>query len=183
MNKKQIFVLAFLFIFIFTLGVKAATAQPVTIRVGATEIVFFPLVMRSVAAEAPPGVLYVFSSTTTTSGDAGGRDGMGDICPTEDPESHFCSLYEIENAWTTTGVFFHPTFLSSWVDLPLRLGTKQSDVDGYVIDSLWPSMETNCMSWSSDTLGTGTHILGSAAAVSETACSDTLSVACCKQMP
>jgi hypothetical protein len=89
MNKKQIFIFALLAVLIFALGAQLATAQPVEVRIGNTVIHFFPLIFSTKAADAPSGVLYVFSSTVTTDGDAGGRPGMGDICFTEDPNSHF----------------------------------------------------------------------------------------------
>jgi hypothetical protein len=186
MNKKQIFVFAFLAVVIFVLGAQAATAQPVSLRVGNTVIQFFPLILSSRAAEAPPGVLYVFSSTATTDGSAGGRDDIGDICPTEDTGSHFCSLQEIENAWATTGVYFSNPFTKSWVDNPDLLGTLYPDSNGDPRNSDWPSVGEygNCGSWSQDFSGAyGSVIDVSAVNVYYSDCDISLPVACCKQMP
>ena len=61
MNKKHIFFLSILTISIFILGAYAAKAETVSIRIGNMQISYLPLVITSKAAEAPPGVLYVFS--------------------------------------------------------------------------------------------------------------------------
>jgi len=57
-------------------------------------------------------VLYVFSSGPSISGNAGGRSGLNKICSNADFSAHACTLYEIENAMKTTGVYFNG-FLSS----------------------------------------------------------------------
>jgi len=186
MKKKHIVVFAFLGIIIFALGAQLATAQPIKIQVGDTIFQFLPLIMTSKAADAPPGVLYVFSSTATTDGSAGGRDDIGDICPTEDTGSHFCSLQEIENAWATTGVYFSNPFTESWVDNPFLLGTLYPDSSGNPRISSWPSVgeNGNCGSWSQDFPGAyGSVINISAVNAHYSDCNIPLPVACCKQMP
>jgi len=183
MNKKQIFVFALLGILVFALGAQLATAQPVEIRIGNTTIQFLPLIMTTKAADAPPGVLYVFPSTATMDGSAGGRDDMGDICFTQDPESHLCSLQEIENAWVTTGVHFSNSFSKSWVDNPSFLGTIYPDSSGDPRNSSWGSVGEygNCASWSLDIAGPyGTVILASGAEIFYEDCDSELPIACCK---
>ena len=186
MNKKQLLILSVLVIVIFTLGAYAAKAEPVSIRIGSTSISFLPLIIKSMAAEAPPGVLYVFSSTAATDGSAGGRNTIGDICPNENPDAHFCSLQEIENAWATTGVYFSDPFSQSWLDNPPLLGTRYPDSNGDPKTSIWSSTGDygNCGSWSFDIAGMkGTVIMDSALSVFSATCDSTLPVACCKQMP
>ena len=186
MNKKHILTLSMLAIVIFVLGAYAAKAEPVSIRIGSTEISFLPLVITSKAAEAPPGVLYVFSSTATTDGSAGGRNTIGDLCPTEDPGSHFCSLQEIENAWAISGVHFSDPFPQSWVDNPTLLGTFYPDSNGDPRTSMWTSIGEygNCASWTNDIVGAkGIIIMGSAVSVFSVTCDTVLPIACCKQMP
>jgi len=183
-KKKTIFIYAMLAIIIFFLGAQAATAYPVTIRIGDTEIIFLPLILKSKAADAPSGVLYVFSSTTTSDGNAGGRSLMGDICPTEDPDSHFCSLHEIENAWTTTGVYFNSAFQTSWVDVPVKLGSIHVLDSGQYSGSVWHGQDENCGSWnSSDSDYSGRVITDNASVVGGQNCGMPVPVACCKQIP
>lgn len=50
MNKKSVLLLAVLAVFMFLLGAQAATANPVSIILGDTEIVFLPLIIRSKAS-------------------------------------------------------------------------------------------------------------------------------------
>jgi hypothetical protein len=186
MNKKQVVICAILVLMVFTLGARAATMNPVEVRVGNTVIQVFPLVVSSKAAEAPPGVLYIFSSTATTDGSAGGRNTIGDICPTEDTGSHFCSLHEIETAWTSNGLHFSDPFPMSWVDNPNLLGTLYPDSNGDPKDSLWASIGPygNCASWTHNVSGAfGTAVGSSGVNISSMDCVNSLPVACCKQMP
>jgi hypothetical protein len=184
MNKKQVFILAVLAIVIFALGAQLATAQPVEIRVGDTLINLFPLVISSKAAEAPPGVLYVFPSTTKTDGDPGGRDVMGDICFTEDPDSHFCSLHEIEHAWVETGIYFTTPYTETWVDYPKELGTYYPDSStGLINPSAWAHWDENCNGWMDNTeVGMG-MMIDIARTVRKRFCNYSRPIACCKQMP
>jgi len=189
MKRKNIIIFAALAVIIFFLGAQAATANPVSIRIGDTEIIFLPLILRSKAADAPSGVLYVFPSTTTTDGDAGGRSLMGDICPTEDPNAHFCSVHEIENAWSTTGVYFHSSFQQSWVDYPTNLGTKVIKSDYNNADSSWASdspnyKRGNCWGWTNNADDKyGVAIRDYAVTLESLSCDEALPLACCKQVP
>jgi len=170
MNKKQILIFAVLAIVIFALGAQLATAQPVELRIGNTEISFLPLIVTTKAADAPPGVLYVFSLPLSTQGDVGGRPAIMDLCPTEDPESHFCSLEEIENAWAATGVFFSSSLENAWVDT--------------FSATYWVSDTDNCNGWtSSDSAHSGYTISEYFVARATYGCHSSMSVACCKQMP
>jgi hypothetical protein len=167
MNKKYILILSILAIGIFALGVHLATAGPVEVQIGDTTVSFLPLVMTSKAADAPSGVLYVFWSTDTTDGYAGGRSAIGQICPSQDPDSHFCSLQEIENAIGTSGVYFENPFSDAWLDN----------------FSTWQSETENCNGWINNTSFDGQTIIAAARAPSTASCSTDQPVACCKQMP
>ena len=170
MNKKYILILALLAVGIFALGAHLATAGPVEVQIGDNTISFLPLIITSKAADAPPGVLYVFSSIDDTTGDAGGRSLMDQSCFNMDANSHFCNLSEINNAFSTTGVFFSPTFEISWVDNATE-------------ENLW--FTGNCDGWlTSDPAYDGAFIydygysLGTGGG-----CHSTLKIACCKWMP
>jgi hypothetical protein len=124
----------------------------------------------------------VFPSTTTTNGDTDGRDGMGNICFTDDPDAHFCSLYEIENAMITTGVHFQNSFVESWVDIPGILGTR-TGTETYVPSS-WQHTANNCSAWGwPDGAYNGHTLDDDAKNVTNSSCDTVLPVACCKQMP
>jgi hypothetical protein len=172
MNKKYIVILAVLAVAIFAFGAHFATAGPVEIQVGETTISFLPLIIHSKAADAPPGVLYVFNTGAETSGNIGGRSIMGEICTNEDPESHFCSIEEIEHARTTNGVYYLVDFAASWVD---------------VIDAsqgAWSDIGLNCAGWSSENdQHTGFVLSAFAASLDVVACDSSAKVACCKQIP
>lgn len=169
MNKIYIFIFSILAVVIFILGAQAATANPVSVQIGTTTISFLPLVITSQAADAPSGVLYVFSSTATTSGNAGGRGAMNDICPSEDPDSHFCRREEIENAWITKGVYFNPSMTNSWLE--------------YFPGTDW-AMGDNCDAWSSDSeFEYGWIIVEPAHECGTRDCNTVQAVACCKWIP
>ena len=117
--------------------------------------------------DGPSGVLYVFPSTATTNGYPGGRSVIGDICPTEDPDAHFCSQEEIENAWGTTGVYFNNPFPQSWVDYY----------------TTWEAgVASNCGGWNLDST-TGKAIQENVSYAVPVSCVFNQPVACCKQMP
>ena len=171
MNKKYILILSILAIGIFALGAQLATAQPVEITVGNTTISFLPLIISSRAAEAPSGVLYVFSSTTLTDGNPGGRDAMQNICFSEDPDSHFCSVDEISNAWVETGVHFTYPFTDTWVDNPYLEGD-------------WIFEDRSCGSWLENSAAVqGNLIFSTARNIVGRNCSAEHHIACCKRMP
>ena len=173
MNRK-VFTLIMFTVLVFLLGARAATAQWISLP-KASEIVnsvssFLPIIFKSstvVSANPPSGVLYIFPSTATTDGDAGGRSGIMQICPSEDTGAHFCSIHEIESAWATTGIFFSHPFPQSWVDNP---------------DENWNSTNADCDGWGSNSQD-GTRISTSAVYTSGMGCQHTLPVACCKQIP
>ena len=172
MHKKHIFIFAVLAIVIFALGTQLATAKPMKLEIGNTEISLFPLILTTKAADAPSGVLYIFSSSITTDGGIGSRSEMNDICPSEIPDSHFCRLEEIENAWVTTGVYFENYLPESWVE--------------YFSDSVgnWSQANDNCEAWTRDTGDySGMAILAGAQLYARRDCSQSLSIACCKQIP
>lgn len=167
MEKRYILIMAVLAVGIFALGVHLATAGPVEVQIGDTTVSFLPLVMTSKAAEAPTGVLYVFPSTDPTDGYAGGRAAIEQICPDQDPDSHFCSLEEIENAIGTSGIYFENPFYAAWLDN----------------FSTWNSETENCNGWIDNTSFDGLNIVPAARAISDAPCSTSQPVACCKQMP
>jgi len=170
MNKKHIVILAVLAVVIFILGAHAATANPLSVQIGSITISFLPLVITSQAADAPSGVLYVFSSTATTNGNPGGRLAMNDICPSQDPDSHFCRREEIENAWITTGVYFDTSMQDSWVEA--------------FYSSDWSEGANNCDAWTYETSGDNGHaIVNGAHSLTSRTCDTILAVACCKWMP
>ena len=177
MNRK-VFTLIMFAVLVFLLGARAATAQWISLP-KASEIVnsissFLPIIFNtdsdtSVTSGIPPGVLYIFPSTATTDGAAGGRSAIQQICPSEDPDAHFCSVYEIENAWATTGIFFSDPFPQSWVEKP---------------DEDWSSTGLDCSGWwnnSSTSGGAAIHI--NARFMDNMHCNTALPVACCKRIP
>jgi hypothetical protein len=169
MSKKQIFVLALVGILIFALGAQLATAQPIQVRIGDTTIQFLPLVISSKAAEAPTGVLYVFNTTVSVDGAAGGRSEMDNACFSEDPDAHFCHMDEIESAWIT-GVHFQSFFEPSWVDN--FSGTN------------WADGIANCSGWIlSDDFITGTTIYSRGTGFDNKTCDTVQRIACCKRIP
>jgi hypothetical protein len=107
-------------ILIFLLGGGIATAG--LIRYASANLSGFLPIMIKGSSSAPvtsSSALIVFSSTATTDGNAGGRTGMNQICLSQDPASHLCSLEEIETAWVNRGVIFQSPFVRAWVDNPI----------------------------------------------------------------
>ena len=191
MKKKYILILSVMAIGIFALGVHLATVGAVEMQIGDTTFSFLPLIISSKAQGPPAGVLYVFSSTTTTTGDLGGRSGAGSFCQLEDHDAHFCNVYEIEEAMVSTGVHFSDPFQTSWVDFPQLLGTYNPDIDtGRARRSDWYDEDYpsdgygNCGAWSSDnSANNGATIWESGDTPSTALCDQSLKAACCKQMP
>lgn len=158
------------------------------------DTVFLPLIKNGAAqAQTSTHVLLVFSSSATTTGDVGGRTGLGTICANEDPSAHACTLYEIENAMKTTGVFFRDPFTTSWVDTPAKLGTDIINTQSYRITGSSDWRDLSCLGWTtSDSTSYGTLIGAQASRVIwgdsgnllyDNACNASNTVACCKMMP
>jgi hypothetical protein len=174
MNRK-VFTLIMFTVLVFLFGARAATAQwislPKASELGNSVTSFFPVIFKSstvVSASPPSGVLYIFPSTATTDGDAGGRSGIHQICPSEDSDAHFCSVNEIENSWDTTGIFFSDPFPDSWVEKT---------------DENWAG-SVDCSGWKNNTSSVyGASIESNARLLDNTNCNTTLPVACCKQIP
>lgn len=103
---------------IFMLGVEAANAGWLTIPEDWVSS-FLPITMKEASAETTTSrPLSVFSTIATTTGNAGGRTGMNQMCMSQDPDSHFCNLAEIDVAWINRGVRFLPPLNRAWVDNP-----------------------------------------------------------------
>ncbi len=188
MNRK-IFTLIMFAVLVFLLGARAATAQWISLP-KASDLVnsvssFLPVILKNYSATSaiPSGVLYIFPSTATTDGDAGGRSAIQQICPSEDTGAHFCSIYEIENAWTTSGVFFKHPFTKSWIDFPNRFGTLAYTSAGYPYVSEWSGAGT-CDTWTSSlNIKNGRTIYESAFEIAGETCDASLPIACCKRIP
>jgi len=185
MNRK-VFTIISLAVMMFLLGTWAATAQVFSVSADFLDGIgfssFLPIIFSIEGGGPPSGVLYVFNSTATTDGNAGGRSSIMHVCSSADPGAHFCSLHEIESAWVTTGIYFSDPFNKSWVDFPTSLGTlRQSDV--FPVASVWSMGSENCLAWTEGTIGEGKTIAESARYVGNTACNVPLPVACCKYIP
>ena len=173
---RKIFTIILFAVMMFLVGVTAASAELVTLP--SAEYIsnalssFLPIVMSGGSAEAasPAGVLYVFSTTTKTSGDAGGRVGMGQKCAAEDAEAHFCEIGEVHNALTTSGVVFNTSLSQeSWVDAV-----------GYAANPDWSGL--SCGGFNSEG-GEGYTIEPMATEIGSQFCSSKLPIACCKWIP
>jgi len=141
---------------------------------------FFPLISNAQTSN-PRGTLFVFSSVGTTTGSGHGRTGMNDICQASDPESHFCNLREIENAFVTTGVSFPFAFSQSWVD-NVRLDPANSN--GIYVWSSGDVYTRNCEGWLDDSPGSsGYTITKFASDYQSDTCNNLNSIACCKWIP
>ena len=154
--------------------------------------VYAPVVFKQpyqTQTNSPSGALYVFFSAGTTNGNAGGRVGMNTICASSDPSSHFCSIYEIENAWTTTGVYFNtPYEQEGWLDTPANLGTRVINASGSIVVSDWTSGSGNCcLGWTYDNSGfpisEGRRIINGASEIHYRPCDEFAYVTCCKWIP
>ena len=188
MNRK-VFTLIMFAVLVFLLGARAATAQWISLtkasELGNSITSFFPVIFKNYPTTSviPSGVLYIFSSTATTTGNAGGRSAIQQICPSEDTSAHFCSIYEIESAWTTSGVLFNHPFPKAWIDFPNRLGTLAYTTAGYPFNSEWSGAGT-CDTWTSSlNIKNGRTIYESAFDIAGETCDASLPIACCKRIP
>jgi hypothetical protein len=202
-NPNKIKVIAAIFIaaiaFIVLLGAGFATAGVVK-YVSANLSGFLPLIMnRSAVETTTSNALIIFSSVATTDGNAGGRTGMDEICMSEDPASHLCSLAEIENAWVNRGVSFQSPFYRAWIDYP-TLGSIETNPLGpsssysYIIHGNWEYNNRTCMGWASNDIGDyGVWIDNNATGINieyeregnyiPALCNEVHPVTCCKSAP
>jgi len=174
--SRKIFTLIMFAVLVFLLGARAATAQWIS-PTKASEIVnsvssFFPVIFKNYSATSanPHGSLYVFSSNSSTDGDAGGRPGMNTFCSNEDSLAHFCTVSEVENAFKSHGVYFATPIHKSWVDTPLAM-------------SSWNDPYENCNAWTSNSDPFGKAINHMASHVIDEPCNQNIHVACCKWIP
>jgi hypothetical protein len=152
------------------------------------------------------GTLTVYQSTDHVSGRVHirNREGQGlshraamhAICQQEDPESHFCSIQEIEHAWRTSGVYFHiPSDRYdnltnySWVDdakLGSILDSYHEDPNQKAKSDWWggngeDDYPLNCYAWSEDDPGLkGLALSIDVATVEPQDCEFEIAVTCCK---
>jgi hypothetical protein len=173
---RKIFTIVVFAVMMFVVGVTAASADLVSLP--SAEYItnafsgFLPIVMSSGSAEtaSPVGVLHVFSTKAKTTGDAGGRVGMGEKCAAEDPNAHFCEIGAIYNALTTTGVVFNISLeQETWVDAV-----------GFETDVDWEGL--SCGGFNSED-GEGYVLEPKATNVASQFCSSNLPIACCKWVP
>ena len=73
-----------------------------------------PLIITSRAADVPPGLLYVFSSTDVTLGNAMGRSNLMTFCFADDPESHPCTYNELSESAKTMGIYYQYPIETTW---------------------------------------------------------------------
>ena len=179
--KRKFFALALVLVVIFI----SAASDNYSPNLNNATPLDLPMVLNGIADPtqeySPTGVLIVFSSTATTKGGAGGRAGMNALCSAENPNSHFCSLFEVENAFISTGVYFVHPFSESWIDLPNKLGSRYPNPDTGTVpinNSRWGTY--SCEGWTlvSD-LNKGHSIGETASSTSTSACDETLQVSCC----
>jgi len=154
-NPDRLKPLAFILVavLIFMLGVTSATAG--WIKVPVLDFSgFLPSVMKNAdttsTAAGSTGALVVFSSAAVTDGNAGGRAPMNNICFVQDPDSHFCSLVEIETAWMYRGVRFQNPFTRAWVDDPVLGTVIRHQATGAGADSNWEYYTNVCQAWTSN---------------------------------
>jgi hypothetical protein len=121
--------------------------------------------------ELPSNVLYVFSSNLTTDGNGDGRPGMNAICIASDPASHFCNQAEIENAYSSTGVYIASPFTEAWMD----------NVFYYTAYAEMRWDTDTCSNWTNDIDGNG--ITMRSTKPSGKSCVNILPVTCCKWTP
>jgi len=167
--NHKIFILvtvAFISMFLVTMTV-TAHSETVTSLMN----LFLPVILKNyqlAPPTSPAGVLYIFSTTATTSGAGGGRSGMNAKCRNADNSAHFCTIHEIENAMKTTGAFFNDPFQKAWVDN---------------ISNSWTYLG-NCGGWQSPgNDATGFSIELNAVGTSFESCNITISISCCKWIP
>lgn len=147
-------------------------------------------VPRQVTQSPARGTLQVFGTSTSYNGNPAtgyGRRGMHEACRLEDPESHFCSIQEVENAFRTTGVTFL-THGAMWVDNVI-LGSLSDTYDGdWFAASDWygggsssSDYPLNCGGWTQSTSAAyGFAINTGAISPSIAVCDSTHPIACCK---
>lgn len=109
--------------------------------------------------------LYLFSTTQTFTGNAGGRVNLNNVCAALEPDSSFCSEKRYSGAIDTTGVTFSAAFAGGWLDST--------------------SPDSNCVDWSSigDTVisavaldSIGVRLSGA----SDARCTYSFPIVCCK---
>jgi hypothetical protein len=137
----------------------------------------------------PRGALMVFSSTATTSGKpTDRRAGMHAICNNEDPRAHFCTIQELEFAWTTTGVHFLDPLSAAWIDNGV-FGTTDPSYDGnWSGASKWEggvggntAYPLNCDAWDSNLSSDwGYALAADAIRIVASRCNTVRNVACCR---
>jgi hypothetical protein len=197
MNRK-IFTIISLVILIFFLGATAnayglipvETLTPGDLDVAA----FLPLLAKNFSANGGlSGTLLVFSTDANTTGSGGGRSGMNFKCTDQDPESHFCTLPEIENAMMTSGVRFSTPFVEAWVDNPTLGKVITHQVDGTAHNSVWKI--NNCEGWNvalsdrfgavilDNGVGVSIEIDPATGMDSPRPCNSNRRVACCRWVP
>ncbi len=135
------------------------------------------------------GTLVVFGTSedyTGANAPGYGRLGMHNACRSEDPESHFCSIQEIENGFRTTGVTFM-THSALWVDNVI-IGSLSDTYDGnWVGVSDWAGGNgssdhpLNCSAWRQENATYwGLSVNTGAISPSLGPCSSAHPIACCK---
>jgi hypothetical protein len=141
---------------------------------------------------SPRGTLTVFTSSSTTNGAAAdGRAGMGALCRVNDPDAHFCTLEEINNAFGSTGVVFVTPFPMAWVDMIRHRNiARPNGADTYSTGNYyWRGVESsadpfyiqNCNGWTNaNGASYGTIIMLNAENYTQVTCNQPLPVACCK---
>ena len=173
---RKIFTVVLFAVMMFVIGVTAASADLVSLP-GAEFITkafsgFLPIIFNSnevAGVEGPTGALIVFSTTAKTSGAGGGRVGMNAKCAEEDPNAHFCTSTEVQNAASSTGVYFE----SSPSEDSLIDDIGQGNLNG-----------DNCLGWTTNSSSLGGKILArNAKWIQSINCEVTLPIACCKWVP
>jgi len=160
-----------------------ASAQP-------TDNIYLPAVMKEFlqAIATATGPLYVFPSSGTTTGDAGGRAGLAGMCTATDPDSHPLSLNEIEAAYVQRGVIFSPFAGELWLD-DLELNRSSAAYTGTTWihnASDWSDNDSNglffpqnCDGWSAIS-GDGTAITTNGSNLINLDCNNGRPIACGK---
>jgi hypothetical protein len=182
---RKIFTIVLFAVMMFVLGVTAAKAKWVSLpdiqSLPSALSTFFPIIFRSadleIGDETPPsGVLYIFPSKARTTGDAGGRIKIQRICPTEDPDAHFCSIREIENAWDSIGIYYDDQFPFAWVD-------DYYETYNWVDSQHSYSPVNSCGGWLINDGKFNGGIINTGREYRPGECDADLPVACCKRIP
>jgi hypothetical protein len=141
------------------------------------------------ASLSPELIVFQTAATYNGAGPAGyGRAGMHAACRLEDPDSHFCSLQEIETAWKTNGLNLD---LSSqaWLDNAVTGTIDPGYAGDFTVVSDWYGGNAvgdhpyNCNAWTGSANANRGLILntGSISPAVE-ACDDIHPIACCKRV-